>query len=263
MVRRAGLFLALVAASLIALLAGKVALLIVSSAVTVAAAGELYRLLRARGVQPSALSGLAGVVGLLLVAYARGSRAPGAFPAIVAGALGLAFLVQLAKRDRRDVTRAVSYTLLPVVTVGLLGAYVIALRSERNGFRLAWVFAMMAFASELGAIAFARIRRREGPAPRRVEIWERYAGAGVGTLLAAIVAAIAASPPFTWGRSIVLGILVAASAATGDLVWAMVEQDLIRPEPGIKRAPASVLRAIDGVLLSAPVFFYAFRVLAS
>jgi CDP-diglyceride synthetase len=261
MAKRAALFIALIAVSLVALLAGKVALLLVSIGIDVAAAGELYRLLRARGVQPSALAGLAGIVGLLLVAYVRGDRAPGAFPAVVAGALGVAFLVQLARRQRRDVTRAVAYTLLPVVTVGLLGAYVIALRSARNGFRLAWVFVLMAFMSEIGAIALARVRRRD--VPQQLQIWERYAGAMIGTLVAAVVAAVAASPPFTWARSIVLAILVAASAATGDLVWSMVEHDLIRPEPGIKRAPASVLRAIDGVLLSAPVFFYAFRVLAS
>jgi hypothetical protein len=42
----------------------------------------------------------------------------------------------------------------------------------------------------------------------------------------------------------------------------MVEEDLTRPEAGSKRSRAVVLRRIDGILLSAPVFFYAFRVLA-
>ena len=262
MAKGIALFVGLVAVSVVGLAAGRVALLLVSIVVCIAAAGELYRLLRTRGVQPSALSGHAGVLGLMIVAYVRGERAPGAFPAVVAGTLGLTFVIMLARRHRQDVTRAVAYTLLPVVTVGLLGAYVMALRSARGGFRLAWVFALMAFASELGAIAFARARHRDDQVPRKVEIWERYAGAGIGTLAAAVVAALAASPPFSWGRAIVLALLVAASAATGDLVWAMIEHDLIRPEPGVKRAPASVLRAIDGVLLSAPVFFYAFRVLA-
>jgi predicted CDP-diglyceride synthetase/phosphatidate cytidylyltransferase len=81
-------------------------------------------------------------------------------------------------------------------------------------------------------------------------------------MLAAVVAAWAASPPFTWVRAIILALLVATSAATGGLVWAMVEDDLTRPEGGGTRARAVVLRRIDGVLLSAPVFFYAFRVLA-
>jgi CDP-diglyceride synthetase len=258
MARRAALFVTFIAVSIVALAAGKLALLLVSIVVGVVAAGEMYRLLRSRGVQPSAPAGLAGVLGLLILAYVRGERAPSAFPFVVAGSLGLSFVILLARRDRKDVTRSIAYTLLPVVTVGLLGAYVIALRSARDGFRLAWVFAMMAFASELGAVAFVRIRRHVA----NEEIWERYAGAAAGTFVAAIVAALAASPPFSWGTAIVLAVLVAASAATGDLVWAMVEQDLIHPEPGIKRAPASVLRGIDGVLLSAPVFFYAFRALA-
>ena len=87
-------------------------------------------------------------------------------------------------------------------------------------------------------------------------------GAVFGALLAAVVAALTAAPPFTWANAIILAVLVAASAATGDLAWAMVEDDLTRDERGARRAPAVVLRRIDGVLLAAPVFFYVFRVLA-
>jgi CDP-diglyceride synthetase len=168
----------------------------------------------------------------------------------------------LMRLDRANVTRAVAFTLLPVLTVGLLGAYVIALRSARDGFRLAWVFALMAVGAELGSIATTWLFRRGSLTPRARRTWEHYTGAAVGALLAAIVAALAAAPPFTWTRAIVLALLVAASAATGDLAWAMVEDDLARDERGVRRAPAVVLRRIDGALLAAPVFFYVFRVLA-
>jgi predicted CDP-diglyceride synthetase/phosphatidate cytidylyltransferase len=135
-----------------------------------------------------------------------------------------------------------------------------------DGFRLAWVFGLMAAGSELGAAALTWVFRRRAITPRARRTWEHYAGAGVGALMAAVVAALTASPPFTWVRAIVLALLVAASAATGDLVWAMVEDDLRQPLPGAEgtggRAHAVVLRRIDGLLLSAPVFFYAFRVLA-
>jgi CDP-diglyceride synthetase len=262
MARKVALVLALIAVSTIALLAGRLALLFLAIGVSVAAAGELYRLLRTHGVLPSAPVGHVGILGLMVVAYVRGERAPAAFPAVVAGALGLSFVVLLARRNRTDVTRAIAYTLIPVVTVGLLGAYVIALRSARSGFRLAWVFSLMALGSELGAVGLTRFLRRGAIVPRARRTWERFAGAAAGTLGVAIVAALAASPPFTWTTAIVLALLVAVSAATGDLVWAMVEEDLIRPQPGIRRARAVVLRGIDGVLLSAPVFFYAFRALA-
>jgi phosphatidate cytidylyltransferase len=262
MIRRAALTLAIASLLAAALLAGRLALLLVAIIVAIAAAGELYRLLRAQGVMPSAPVGLAGILALLIVAYVRGERAPGSFPVVVAATLGMAFAVMLMRLDRVNVTRAVAFTLIPVLTVGLLGAYVIALRSARNGFRLAWVFTLMAVGSALGAATLTWIFRRGALTPRARRTWEHYAGAGVGAVLAAVVAALTASPPFTWMRAIILAVLVAASAATGDLVWAMVEEDLTRPEAGSRRARAVVLRRIDGVLLSAPVFFYAFRVLA-
>jgi CDP-diglyceride synthetase len=262
MIRRAALTLAIAALLAVALLAGRLALLLVAIIVAIAAAGELYRLLRAQGPMPSAPVGLAGIVALLVVAYVRGEHAPGDFPVVVAATLGMAFAVMLMRLDRVNVTRAVAFTLIPVLTVGLLGAYVIALRSARNGFRLAWVFTLMAVGGELGAAILTWIFGRGALTPRARRTWEHYTGAGVGALLAAVVAALTASPPFTWMRAIILAVLVAASAATGDLVWAMVEEDLTRPKDGSRRARAVVLRHIDGVLLSAPVFFYAFRVLA-
>ncbi|MGZ4127401.1 MAG: phosphatidate cytidylyltransferase [Actinomycetota bacterium] len=262
MAKRTALVVALTGVTAAALLTGRLALLLLVIAVGVAATGEMYRLLRSKGVLPSAPVGLLATVGLLVVAYVRGERAPNAFPAILAGTLGLAFVVMLWRRNRTDVTRAVAYTLVPVLTVGLLGAYVMALRSARSGFRLAWVFALMALGSELGAAAFTWFLRRRAITPRAHRTWERFVGAAIGTLLAAVIAVIGASPPFTWSRAIILALLVAASAALGDLVWAMVESDLVHPEPGIRRARAVVLRGIDGVLLAAPVFFYTFRVLA-
>ena len=265
MIRRAALILTLAGLLAVALLAGRLTLLLVAIIVAIAAAGEMYRLLRAQGVMPSAPVGLAGILALLIVAYVRGERAPATFPAVVAATLGMAFAVMLMRLDRVNVTRAVAFTLIPVLTVGLLGAYVIALRSAAGGFRLAWVFALMAAGSELGAAILTWVSRRRDLTPRARRTWEHYTGAGIGALLAAVVAALTASPPFTWTRAIVLAVLVAASAATGALVWAMVEDDLSRPQQGAERggrARAVVLRRIDGVLLAAPVFFYAFRVLA-
>jgi CDP-diglyceride synthetase len=262
MARRAGLLLAIAALVAVALLAGRIALLLIAIVVAGAAAGEMFRLLRARGALPSAPLGYAGILALLIVAYVRGERAPAVFPVVIAAALGLAFAVMLMRLDRVNVTRAVAFTLLPVVTVGLLGAYVIALRSAPGGFRLAWVFALMAAGAELGAVSITWVFRRGTLTPRARRTWEHYLGAAAGALVAALVAALTAKPPFTWPTAIVLGALVAASVATGDIAWAMFEDDLTRDERGVRRARPVVLRRIDGVLLSAPVFFYAFRVLA-
>jgi CDP-diglyceride synthetase len=251
------------AAGLIAvgLLAGRLALLVVAIVIAAVAAGEMFRLLRANGVLPSAIVGHAGTVALLIVAYVRGVRAPAVFPFVIAGALGASFATMLARRTRANVTRAVAFTMIPVLTVGLLGAYVIALRSSAGGFRLAWVFVLMAAAAELGAAGVTEAIRRRSLTPRTRRTWERLAGALLGAFVAALVAATAASPPFTWGRALLLGGLVALAVATADEVWDMVESDLARAEPGVRRPRVVVLQRVDGALLAAPIFFYVFRAL--
>ena len=261
MAKRSAVVVAVAAVLAVGLVAGRLALLFVAIVIAAASAGEMFRMLRARGVLPSAVVGHTGILALLIVAYVRGERSPADFPFVIAGTLGVSFAAMLLRRARENVTRAVAFTMIPVLTVGLLAAYVIALRSSAGGFRLAWVFVMMAASAELGATAVTAFFRRRSLTPRARRTWEHFAGALAGSLVAAIVAATSASPPFTWGRALLLAVLVALAAATGDVVWDMVETDIARAEPGARRARAVVLPRVDGVLLAAPVFFYVFRAL--
>ncbi len=263
MAKRAGIAFTAAALLAIALLAGRVGFLLVSIVVAIATASEVYRLLRARGVFAASWLGQAAIVALLVVAEVRAARAPASFPLVIVSALGLTFAVMLLRRNRMSVARAVAYTLLPVLTVGWVGAYAVVLRSEPGGFTLTWVFVMMALASEAGAGFLTWLARRHALTPRARRTREHVAGACAGALLAAVVAALGASPPFTWARAIILAFLVAATVATGDLAWGMVEDDLARTAPASARARAVVLPRVSGALLSAPVFFYVFRALAS
>src|SRR5439155_18606278 len=165
MVKRAGSVLLLLAVIVLAVFGGALAMLFVAMIVAVIAAGELYRLVRAPDLLPAATVGLGGTVALLAVGYARAERAPEAFPFVVAAALFLSFVVMLFRRDRANVTRAVASTLIPVVCVALPAAYMVALRSAR-GFTLAWVFLLMAFAAEAGALALTWFVRRRALTPR-------------------------------------------------------------------------------------------------
>ncbi|HEV2685140.1 MAG TPA: phosphatidate cytidylyltransferase, partial [Actinomycetota bacterium] len=185
------------------------------------------------------------------------------FPFVIAVALFLSFVVMLLRRDRANVTRAVSSTLMPVVCVGLPAAYVVVLRSARAGYTLAWVFVSMALAAEAGASAVTWFARRRALTPRARRTWEHLGGALAGAVIAAVVAGAAASPPFTWARALILAALVAPTVTAGDLAWATVEDDLARTEPGVQRQRVVVLSRVGGVVLSAPVFFYVFRALVS
>jgi CDP-diglyceride synthetase len=263
MVKKAAPDLLLLAVIALAVFGGALAMLLIVMIVAVIAAGEVYRLVRVPDLLPAATVGLASIVALLVVGYARGARAPESFPFIVAVALFLSFVVMLLRRNRAQVTRAVAATMIPVVCVGLPSSYVVAMRSARGGYTLAWVFVLMALSAETGAAGLTWLARRRALTPRARRMWEHLGGALAGTMIAAVVVLAGASPPFTWARALILAALVAPTVTAGDLAWAMVTDDVARAEPGVKRQHAVALSRVGGALLSAPVFFYVFRALVS
>lgn len=238
---------ALGALGVAALLLGPLALAAWLAVVAVAAGGELYRIGRARGARPVALVGLAGIVSLLAVAYLEGESGPRLFPAVVAATLGAAFVAMIVRSDRRETTRALALTIAPVLAAGMLGGYVVALRRSLFGFRLVLGLAILWAAAEIGMLVVRRVRSQS----EHLTL-ERTGGAIVGALVASVALALAVDPPFEWGRSLVLAVLVGLSTAAGHQVGAMFDGD----ERRLRLVPL-----VDGLFLSAPVFFYAFRVI--
>jgi CDP-diglyceride synthetase len=249
---------ALAALAALALFAGPIGAFVAALVVVALASGEVLRLARAGDVRPSSVVALVGALLLLVVAYLRDERAPRVFPAVIAAALGLAFVEALVRRQRYEVVRGIGSAMVPVFVVGLFAAYVVSMRGMTDGFRL--VLAVFAFvmATQTGIVAAGRRSRQDRP----LRTWQRYLAAQVGAFVAAVVIAITLPETFTWPTAIVLGVLIAAAAPTGALAMRMLVDDLSRAGPGIKRAPARVVLALDGVLAAAPVAFYAFRVLA-
>lgn len=254
---------ALIGIGAAALVLGRLPLLVVMAVLTVLAAGEMYRQARVTGAVPVAVIGLAGAVSLLYVAHIEGEDATIFFPIVVAAVLGLGFLAMIARPRRGTVTDGVALTIVPLVAVGLFAAYVIALRSARDGFRVVVALTLMAVVNDLvsGLVDPRRGRRALAPTVRPSRTWEGLAAGAVATLAVATVLAVVFDTTFSVGSALVIGVLVAAAAPLGDLARAMFERDL-RAEAAPGTVPrAAVLRRIDGLLFAAPVFYYAFRAL--
>lgn len=257
--------LALGGVAIVCLVTGPLPLSLFLLAVAIVASGELFRLCRARGIKPVPLVGFAGIAALFAIAYRRGENAPVLFPGVVAGAVGLALLAMLVRRRRSGVTLGVATTALAVVWIGLLGAYIVALRRSPGGFRITLVFGLMALLHDIGGFAVGALRAGRHPLAPVVspaKSWEGWAG---GTVLTFVVAAVAATklPPFTWPSALVLAALMSVSAPLGDLAESMVKRDVGALDSGrVIPGHGGVLDLIDSVLVSAPIFFYAFRVLA-
>jgi len=260
--RDAATDLVLVGGGLAALILGKVPLLILMIVLSVIATGEAYRLARASGATPVAILGLAGTVALLLVAHQQGEEAPTWFAIVLMAVLLLGFTVLIVRRRRQRVTEGLAFTLVPLLAIGLLAAYLVALRSAREGFRVVLALVAMAVINDLvsGLVDPRRGKRVIAPGLRPSRTWEGLAAGAVATLVVAVILAIALNETFSWRSALLLGLIVSAAAPVGDLSRAMFERDL-RADAGVTVPRAVVWRRIDGLLFSSPMFFYAFRLL--
>jgi CDP-diglyceride synthetase len=251
---------ALAVVGVIALVGGQAATFFLMLALAIAACGELFALARTNATRPSALVGLVGVTTLLLIGLAKGEQAPPLFPAAIAGTFGGAFLEVLLRQKtrRKEATRAVAFTVAPVMVTGLLAAYVVALRTSRQGAQLAGGLVIMWAVAEAAMALYARkkpLGEDATPAHASRSRQERTGFALVGGFLGGIIVAIAFSDVFGWTNGLVLGVLVGLSTAAGHLVSSMVV------EPGEGARALRLVPLIDGLFVSAPVFFYAFRVI--
>lgn len=257
--------LAIGAVAVACLVAGPAPLLVFVLALSIIAAGELFRLVRARGHRPMPFVGFAGIASLYAVAYWRGERAPALFPAVVGASVVLAFLVMLGRRKRGGATLGLSSTVLAILYPGLLGAYVIVLRRSPHGFRLAMVFGLMVVLHDTGSFFAGTTFGRRPLAPRVSpdKTWEGFLGGTIATFAVGAVAVLLFDPPFTWPTALVLAALVSAAAPLGDLSESLLKRDLGTKDSGkIFPGHGGALDRIDSAMFAAPIFFYAFRVLA-
>ena len=230
------------------------------------AAGELFRLARARGSQPAPAIGLVAVAAAYVVAYLRDVRAPEELPAVVGGALILSVAAVLVRANRDRAVASVASTLFVVVYVGAMGAFIIAMRGMDDGFRIVLTFGLMVVLNDAGAWALGRRLGRHALAPTVSpdKSWEGWLGGTIMTFLVGILAGIGLDPPMTLGRGLVLATLVSITAPLGDLFESMIKRDFgVKDAGGMIPAHGGALDRIDSLIFTAPMFFYAFRALTS
>lgn len=240
-------------------------LLILLLVLSLIAGGELFRLARSRGARPVPLVGLAGVAATYVVAYREGSAAPEDYPGVIAAALILTAAAVLLRRDREDAVVGVASTIFVVAYVGMMGSYILAMRSAPDGFRIVLTFGLMVVLNDAGSWAVGRALGRRPLAPQISpgKTWEGALGGALVTGIVGLLAGIGLDPPITLGRGLVLAGLVVLAAPLGDLFESMLKRDF-----GVKDAGAVIPRhggaldRLDSLLFTAPLFFYAYRAVA-
>ena len=247
-------------AAALALALGPVALTVFVFALAITAAGELYRIVRRGGGALVPLVGFAGIAALFALAYDGAETLLGGAPAVAAAVAAVALVVFVLRGRIEGALPGVAATTGIALAVGVLGAFVVALRRVDGGFRVTLAFALMVAIGDVTAsLAGRRFARRPlaasiGPS----KTWEGLAGGTVGVFAAAAIAGALAGGPVTMSRALVLGTLVAIAAPLGDLSTAMIMRDAPRPRMDVF-GRGGILDRIDALLFAAPIFYFAYR----
>lgn len=260
-----GIGVVLAGVALILFKAGpKPALLLVTAVVTLAAA-EAYDVLRRAGYRPATLLGLIAVVSLMFASYSEGETA---IPLIIALTVIFTFLWYLFGVVRARPTVNVAVTLFVFLWIGVLGSFAALLLAlpDREGvaFLLAAVVATAAY--DIGGLFFGS---QMGSRPLAPEIspnktLEGLLGGMASTVFftTLLVGVLPGLYPWTAGKALALGLVVAVVAPLGDLCESMLKRDLGVKDMGtILPGHGGVLDRFDALLFVLPATYYLVKLL--
>ncbi|HEX4519872.1 MAG TPA: phosphatidate cytidylyltransferase [Gaiellaceae bacterium] len=173
--------------------------------------------------------------------------------------LALAFLLKGMSATRAAPTVSISATLLGPVWIGCGLSFVLLLRALPVHGRLAAITVVIAvWAGDTLAYAGGRLlgRHRMAPNTSPGKTWEGFAFGSAATVFVAFVALYKADF-LTITESILLGIVLAIAAPTGDLFESMLKRDA-----GVKDAGAllgghgGMLDRLDALLFAVPAAYF-------
>ena len=212
-----------------------------------------------RELRPVALAGFAGLA-LLLLGVQLGGVAW-----MLAGflaTLGLTFLLFLVSRTRTSATVAVGSTVLGAGWIGLGLGHLILLRGlPTHGQLAAFTVIIAVFAADTAAYFTGRLvgRHRMAPALSPGKTWEGFVAGTATAVFVAFVALYRTGFVDGW-RSIVLGFVIALSAALGDLFESALKRDMHVKDSGrLLGGHGGMLDRIDALLFAGIASYYVIR----
>ncbi len=257
--------LAMAAVALVLFKAGpKPAMFLVTAVVTLAAS-ELYHVFTRAGYRPATLLGLTATVGLLVGTYSEGEAA---LPLVLFLTIAFSFLWYLVRVVRARPTLNVAITLLGFCWVGVLGSFAgLLLRlPDRRGIAFLLGAVIATAAHDIGGLFFGS---QMGTRPLLPEISPNKTVEGlVGGMFSAVFASVLlvgifpGISPWTPGKALALGLVVAVVAPLGDLCQSMIKRDLgIKDMGSLIPGHGGVLDRFDALLFVLPATYYLVKLL--
>ena len=215
---------------------------------------EFYAM--ARPLRPLVLAGYGGAVAALVGAHLGGVEW------MLGGSLStltLAFLFYLVATTRAPATAAVSGTVLGTAWIGFGLGFLLLLRDIPDHGRLATFTVVIAvWVDDTVAYLLGRAfgRHKFSPALSPAKTWEGFV-AGTAAGIFAVFVALYHQHFLSIPQSIVLGAIVAISAALGDLFESAFKRDLQVKDSGrILAGHGGVLDRVDAFLFALPAAYF-------
>jgi phosphatidate cytidylyltransferase len=216
---------------------------------------EFYAM--ARPLRPLVLAGYGGAIATLVGAHLGGVEwMLGGFLSTIV----LAFLFYLVSTTRAPATAAVSSTVLGTAWIGFGLGFLLLLRDIPDHGRLATFTVVIAvWVDDTVAYLLGRTlgRHKFSPAISPAKTWEGFV-AGTAAGIFAVFVSLYHENFLTIPESIVLGAIVAFSAALGDLFESAFKRDLQVKDSGrILAGHGGVLDRVDAFLFALPAAYFA------
>jgi len=240
---------------------GSVTSMVLITIVVVFAAAESFAVFRAAKYHPATLLGLVAVLSLMIETYNKGVAA---LPLVLVMLVAAAFIWYLARVEpAADPIAGLSSTVFVVAWIGGFGSFGALLLNptlfpHRHGvaFLLAAVIvtATADIASLLVGSAFGRHPLAPSISPNKT--WEGFLGGAIAAVLVAVIV-VHFIHPWTIGRALVYGLVVAVVAPLGDLSQSMIKRHLgVKDMSRLLPGHGGILDRVDGLLFVLPATYF-------
>ena len=253
-------------AALVCFSLGTVASMVIVTVVLLLAAAEAYAAFRRAHYHPATLLGLVGCLSLAIETYNKGVAAlPLVLVVLVAGS----FVWYLAQVEpAADPVSGLTSTVFVFVWIGAFGSFAALLLDptlfpDRHGIAFLLAAIIVTVADDVASllVGSAMGRHQLAPSISPNKSWEGLIGGAVAAILVSVIV-VHFIHPWTIGKALVYGVIVAVVAPIGDLSQSLIKRHLgIKDMGRILPGHGGVLDRVDGLLFVLPATYFAVKAL--
>jgi CDP-diglyceride synthetase len=245
---------------------GNLPAVMISTLVVLLASAEAFAAFRRAQYHPATLLGLVAVASLMIETYNKGVAA---LPLVMVMLVAASFVWYLARVEPdADPVSGVASTVLVFVWVGGLGSFSALLLSpsmfpNRHGVAFMLAAVLTTVAADVAALLVGSAMGKHPMAPSISpnKTWEGFVGGAVASILMAVVV-VHFIHPWTIGKALVLGVVVAIVAPLGDLSQSMIKRHLgVKDMSRLMPGHGGILDRVDGLLFVLPATYFVVKAL--